>query len=136
MIRQAATILFVTTALCGCSGDVFQGAVDAGDGAVSSDGVNNPHVLAAIYISPLNKILEVDLNKPATLKYSAKGAYQDSKEEDLTQKVTWKSSNPKVGSFKGAVGWCRLLGSQMGRAAPPPTARWHSRMGAGWAGGP
>ncbi len=95
--------LLLAAALCACSGDVFQGGGDAGDGAAAGDGGYNPHTLAAIYISPLNKILEVDLNKPATLKYAAKGAYQDNTEEDLSQKVTWKSSNLKVGTFKGAV---------------------------------
>ena len=94
----------LAVALVGCSGDIFNegDGGPAGDGTVAGDSKGKSHKLAAIYLSPLNKILEVDLNKPAAQAYTAKGSFEDNKDEDLTNKVTWKSSNPKLGAFKGA----------------------------------
>ena len=106
MIRATRYLpaLFATV-LFGCSGDIFEqgDGGPGGDGNAAGDSASGQHKLAAIYISPLNKILEVDLNKPASQAYTAKGSFEDGKDEDLTGKVVWKSSNSKLGAFKGAA---------------------------------
>ena len=89
-----------------CSGSVFQSDDDGGpgtDGAAGGDGGNKPHKLAAIYVSPLNKVLEVDLNKPSSQLFTATGAFQDGKQENLSARVKWHSSNPQLGAFAGST---------------------------------
>jgi len=104
-VSRGGLAILLAAGLCACSGDIFnQGdGGPAGDGKAGGDGKGGQHKLAAIYISPLNKILEVDLNKPASQAYTAKGSFEDGKDEDLTNKVVWKSSNPSLGVFKGAA---------------------------------
>ena len=103
-IRWSGTALLALLLVGACSGNIFYESDTGGGGDGSTTDLGpRPHKLAAIYLTPLNKTLEIDLNKPATVTYSARGAFEDGKEEDLTNKVSWKSSNPTLGAFVGAT---------------------------------
>lgn len=76
---------------------------DASSGDGGEPVIDAPHALSAIEITPVNSIIELDLNTPATQAFTALGRYQDSVDEDVTARVTWTVSNPAVGTMAGAT---------------------------------
>ncbi len=100
---------------CGDSGTGGSGGED-GNGANSSGGNNtgggdggnggNPpptHTLTGILITPLNPLIELDLNTPGTQAFTATGKFLDGVDEDFTDQVTWELSDPTLGTFTGAT---------------------------------
>jgi hypothetical protein len=77
-------------------------ALSNGDGGAGDDGGsghNGPHELASIEISPLNPIVELDLNEAGSQGFTVTGHYQDGVDEDLTAQATWTVDNAAVGAF-------------------------------------
>ncbi len=105
-IVVAATLVFCAS--FGCGPTATRGDRDGGpDADLNNNNENNvpvdaaPHVLSSITVSPINDILEVDLNAPGEQAFTASGGYLDGVTKDLTDEVTWTSSNPELGSFSG-----------------------------------
>lgn len=71
------------------------------DSRVTTDSQVLPHELSAIYVTPTNLILEVDLNTPVAQAYEATGHFLDGVQEDLTGVVTWSTST--LGAFNGST---------------------------------
>lgn len=96
----------------GCGPTATGNGEDDGGGANSNVNENEngnipadaaPHVLSSITVTPVNDILEVDLETPSQQAFSAMGGFMDDTSEDVTNEVTWASSNPALGSFSGNV---------------------------------
>ncbi len=62
-----------------------------------------PHTLSAITVTPINPIIELDLNVPGTQAFAATGIYEDGVDEDLTAQVAWAVGNPSVGAITSAT---------------------------------
>jgi hypothetical protein len=74
---------------------------DAGDGV--PDASDQPHTLIGIDVSPVNPLVELDLNTPGSQPFTVTGRFRDGVPEDLTSQVTWTVANPAVGSMTGAT---------------------------------
>jgi hypothetical protein len=98
-MRHLCVIAF---ALCACGpSKVSHGGGDATTG--SGDGGPQPHTLVSLSVTPLNPLLELDLNTPALQGFSVTGSYADDTQEDLTAQATWTVANPVVGSMTAAA---------------------------------
>jgi hypothetical protein len=95
---------FAAAASCtaGDETSVLTGSGGSGGGVVGGEGGTVPHNLDSILITPLNLIVELDVNATGTQPYFASGLYSDGTSEDLTDRVTWSVTNAAVGSFDGA----------------------------------
>ncbi|MCX5742069.1 MAG: hypothetical protein NT062_06200 [Proteobacteria bacterium] len=90
-----------TIAAFGCGPKTSSGNPDGG---VDGDGNNNqPHKLDSIEVTPLNTLLELDLNTPGQQLFVATGHYLDGASEDLTATSTWASTNPLAGTLTGPL---------------------------------
>ncbi|HEY4176265.1 MAG TPA: hypothetical protein VGM90_05520 [Kofleriaceae bacterium] len=91
-------------------------AITNGDGGADDDdgGHTGPHQLSATEISPLNPIVELDLNEAGSQGFTVTGHYLDGVDEDLTTQVTWSVENAAVGAFN--------TGSTLDIPARPATA--------------
>jgi hypothetical protein len=98
-MRHLCVIAF---ALCACGpSKVSHGG---GDATGSGDGGGpQPHTLVSLSVTPLNPLLELDLNTPALQGFSVTGSYADDTQEDLTAQATWTVANPAIGSMTAAA---------------------------------
>ncbi len=100
---------------CGDSGTGGSGGED-GNGANSSGGNNTgggdggnggnqppTHTLTGILITPLNPLIELDLNTPGSQAFTATGKFLDGVDEDFTDQVTWEIADATLGTFTGAT---------------------------------
>ncbi|MEO8844052.1 MAG: hypothetical protein ABI704_20895 [Kofleriaceae bacterium] len=87
-------------AACGPS-KVSHGGGDASSGDDSSGPL--PHTLVSLSVTPLNPLLELDLNTPALQGFTVTGSYADDTQEDLTAQATWAVANPAVGAMTAAA---------------------------------
>ena len=78
MLRTTAT--FALLALVVACGPKKPGSDDDGD----DNGSNGPHVLSQVVVSPLNPIVQLDLNATGAQAFTLTGMYEDNTTEDLT----------------------------------------------------
>jgi hypothetical protein len=91
-------------ACSGSDGSSNFGDDDDGQGGTGTgSGGNLPHTLESILITPLNTVIELDVNTPGTQAFTASALYADGESEDITDQATWTVSNTAVGSFTGAT---------------------------------
>ena len=79
---------------------VGSATISATLGAVSGNtalGVTDA-TLVSIQVDPADSVISMDI----TVEFTATGIYSDSSTQDLTQKVTWKSSEDRVASISNA----------------------------------
>lgn len=98
-MRHLCVVAFALFA-CGPS-KVSQGGGDGGSDVGSSG--PQPHTLVSLSVTPLNPLLELDLNTPALQGFTVTGSYADDTQEDLTAQATWTVANPAVGSMTVAA---------------------------------
>jgi hypothetical protein len=98
-MRHLCVIAFALAA-CGPS-KVSHGGGDANTGGDSS--VPPAHTLVSLSVTPLNPLLELDLNTPASQLFNVTGSYADDTQEDLTAQATWAVANPAVGAITTAT---------------------------------
>jgi hypothetical protein len=72
------------------------------NGGSGGAGGNLPHTLESILITPLNAIVELDVNVTGVQPYVATAQFADGTSEDVTDQVTWAVTNDAVGAFNGA----------------------------------
>ncbi|CAN5813580.1 hypothetical protein BH11MYX2_BH11MYX2_24720 [soil metagenome] len=84
-------------ALVACGPSAVSGDGDGGTG--DDGGHGGPHTFSFIEISPLNPIVELDLNEAGSQGFTATGHFLDGVDEDLTSQVTWSVDNAAVGAF-------------------------------------
>jgi hypothetical protein len=94
--------LFAIGAACSASDDPAPPVGTGGSGGDGGTGGQLPHTLDSILITPLNVIVELDLNDIGGQPYVATGQYADGTSEDLTMQVTWSVTNPAIGAFEGS----------------------------------
>jgi hypothetical protein len=80
--------------------DAAQSDATQSDVLPQSDG---PPQLVTITVAPLNQLLQVDVNTPTTQAFTAHGYWNDLTDRDITNDVTWASSNAVLGTFTGAT---------------------------------
>ncbi|HEX7704664.1 MAG TPA: hypothetical protein VF403_28180, partial [Kofleriaceae bacterium] len=98
-MRHLCVIAF---ALCACGpSKVSHGSGDANTGGDSS--IPPAHTLVSLSVTPLNPLLELDLNTPASQLFTVTGSYADDTQEDLTAQATWAVANPAVGAMTTAT---------------------------------
>lgn len=87
------------------SGGSAASAASAGTGGLGAFGGTGggDHSLLSVTVSPIDHILEVDLNAPETMDYTATANYADGTTEDVTDVAGWSSSNAALGSFNGST---------------------------------
>jgi hypothetical protein len=78
------------------------GGNSGGSGGSGGAGGNLPHTLESILITPLNAIVELDVNVTGVQPYVATAQFADGTSEDVTEQVTWTVTNDAVGAFNGA----------------------------------
>gem|GEM_PF-466901 len=87
----------------GSGGSIADSDVGNGGSGGIADGVGSlDHKLLLIVVTPANPLVELDLNTPSNIVFSAKGRYLDGVDEDLSDVVTWSHTNADVGSFVGS----------------------------------
>ncbi len=101
MKRLAWYGLFVVVLACGAGGDTPP--VTTGSGGSGGGGGEAPRTLESISVTPLNLLVELDVNATSTQAYTAFANYSDGSSEEVTDQVTWSLSNDAVGSFSGAT---------------------------------
>lgn len=77
---------------------------DSSDSTSSSDETTTTTkepVLEYLVITPLNQIVELDLEASKSLEFRAFGHYSDGSAKDLSDKVDWGVSSDKMGKFEG-----------------------------------
>jgi hypothetical protein len=89
-------------AACSASDDPPPPNDDGGGGDAGSGG-SLPHTLDSILITPLNSIVELDVNATGAQPFTATGQFADGVSEDITDQVTWSVTNAAVGAFNGAT---------------------------------
>ena len=95
------SFLAIAVALVACGPTNSSGDPDAPTGA--ADGSTLPHTLTGILVTPLNPIVELDLNTAGAQAFTATGQYLDNVPEDLTAQVTWTVGNAAVGAMTGPM---------------------------------
>lgn len=98
MSKLAANLL--VCALLGACGPRVSQQPDADPGAGDAP---PQHFLIGIEVTPTNPILELDLNAPAIVPFTAFGRFLDGNDEDITDRVNWVIDNPAVGTLSGAT---------------------------------
>ena len=73
------------------------GTGGSGDGG--STGGNLPHTLSSISVTPLNSVVELDLEQPDTAEFQALGNFEDGTTEDFTASATWSVDNAALGTI-------------------------------------
>lgn len=95
--RIALGLIVATLFACGPSApNDGDGGTGDGDGGIAPVGA-----LVQIVVSPLNSVIEVDLNTPATQAFTATGHYENGGTADITAQVTWTVINPAAGAMSG-----------------------------------
>src|SRR3954471_15928677 len=91
-------LVFVAAiAACGPSKVSHDGGNGGDDDAGSSQ--PHPHTLVGLSVTPVNPLVELDLNATAAQDFMVTGMYADDTQEDLTAQVSWTVANPAVGAF-------------------------------------
>jgi hypothetical protein len=62
-----------------------------------------PVVLEALEVTPIESVARVDLNTPTTWDFVVTGSYSDGSSADLTAQAAWSHSNPMLGAMDGAT---------------------------------
>ena len=94
--RLACALVFCIVAIA-CGPTNKKRGVDAAGGDSGSNG--QPHTLIGLSVTPLNPIVQLDLNQTGTQVFAATAVYADQVNEDVSTQVAWAVANPAVGSL-------------------------------------
>lgn len=105
--RRVVVIVFLSAGLGGCGG-----------GAPQAPTVR----LTSLTVSPSTGSYQL----PATAQFAATGRYSDGSSKDLTQSVTWSSSNTSVAAISNDVG-SQGMATMVGSRHRIPVEYWEER---------
>ncbi|MEO8548551.1 MAG: hypothetical protein ABI678_01195 [Kofleriaceae bacterium] len=98
-MAKLCLVLVAALAACGPSKVSHDGGNGGDDDAGSGSSQPQPHTLVGLSITPVNPLVELDLNATAAQDFMVTGMYADDTQEDLTAQVSWTVANPAVGAF-------------------------------------
>jgi len=98
-MAKVCLVLVAAIAACGPSKVSHDGGSGGDDDAGSGSSQPQPHTLVGLSVTPVNPLVELDLNATASQDFMVTGMYADDTQEDLTAQVSWTVANPAVGAF-------------------------------------
>ncbi|MEE9384601.1 MAG: hypothetical protein V3V08_14445 [Nannocystaceae bacterium] len=73
------------------------------DTATGDAVIPTPDDLSLLRLTPLNTLIELDLDTPHTLDFTAMAEWSNGTSQEVTSEVAWSVSNPAVGTFNGST---------------------------------